>query len=297
MKKMPFAFIFIVIFSLLVFAGCKVLVKTPSDNPGTEDPSYSENYSADENFTDEDGETLFSDNETSSSENEPGSTSGAGSTSPSDKNEGTTGNQTEESNTAGAGVSVNEYDVLRSGQFYMEGSLYADGELGPMAIAVGDGLVYMQTSMDGLAMGFLISGGNTYLLNSSDKTYCEFGSLLSGVLAQAGMMTQEEIMGLMSEMGFSTMDDLSEADEVNNATLNGEACTVYIFNRPDKTKTRVFMDGDHLLAFEVVNSRDIVESATYINKITADIPALPPSDYTRQNIIAFLTSMESVLGY
>lgn len=307
MKKMPYAIIFIIIVALLVFAGCKMFSNEPSDNDSTDGSiSQSEEFSSDD-ISDNvsDTEASSTGDESSSSEEPSQSTSGeeqpsseqpSSSAPTTDAPTEPTASQPQESTTAEPQPGANEYDVLTSGKFYLDGTMYAAGEANPITLAVGDDLVYMQTTMDGATMGFLISSGNTYLLNPAEKTYCEFGSILSGLLSQAGMMSQEEIMEMINDMGFSTMDPLSAADQTSSATLNGKACTVYVFNKSDGTKTRVFMDGNKLLGFEIVGTNDVVDSATYINNISADIPTLPPKDYTKQNILTFMTSMESILG-
>ncbi|MCH5198883.1 MAG: hypothetical protein J1E34_08260 [Oscillospiraceae bacterium] len=315
MKKMPYAIIFIIILALLVFAGCKTLVDTPSesDNSGESSSDAEESSSNDifEGLTDENGNPIFSEEELSSlqeeyssiynelsssaAEEDKSSSEAPSSEAPSSETPSqTTTAPADETSTSAPEPGVNDYDILRSGKFYMDGTMYADGESNPITLAVGDNLVYMQATMDGASMGFLISGGSTYLLNPAEKTYCEFGSLLSGILSQAGMMSQEEIMEYINEMGFSSMDDLSSADEKNSASLNGKACTVYIFNKSDGTKVRVFMDNNRLLGFEIVSIDGVVDSATYINSISADIPVLPPQNYTKQNILTFMTSMESL---
>lgn len=317
MKKMHYAIIFVIIVAVLVFAGCKTMIDQPSESENTQD-SISEtdeipSGEIPESPTDEEGNTLFSEEEMSSMQDEYSSivdelssnTSGEDQNSQEPSSSGTpstdaptetTSKPAEESTSKEPSQTANEYDILRSSHFYLDGKMYADGESNPITLAVSDNLVYMQATVDGATMGFLISGGNTYLLNPANKTYCEFGSIMSGILSQAGMMSQEEIMEYINEMGFSSMDDLADADETNSATFNGTPCKVYIFNKSDGTKTRVFMDGSHLLAFEMLGANDVVDSATYINTITADIPALPPADYSKQNIISFIASLESIFG-
>ncbi|MBQ7638006.1 MAG: hypothetical protein IJS90_03795 [Clostridia bacterium] len=231
----------------------------------------------------------------SSSENTTKSQAAETTTKPSSSSRETTTKRNEENTTKAPVNNTSEYDILRSGHFYMDGTMYADGESNPVTLAVGDDLVYMQTTMDGATMGFLISGSSTYLLNPTDKTYCEFGAILSGILSQAGMMSQDEIMEYINEMGFSSMGDLNKADQVSNATLNGTACKVYIFNKSDGSKTRVFMNGNKLLGFEIVSADNQVETATYLKTITSTIPTLPPKDYTKQNIVSFMTSMDSLI--
>ena len=206
------------------------------------------------------------------------------------------GETTTKSNGGAASTGKNEYDILRSGKFYLVGSMYSEGENNPITLGVGDNLVYMQATMDGATMGFLVSNKKTYLLNPDQKTYCEFGSMMSSLLQQAGMMSEDEIMGYIDEMGFSTMDDLSQAESKTTGTIGSTNCDVYVFSKSDGTKTRVYMNGNKLMAFEMLNKDGLVDSATYITTLSETVPKLPPADYTKQNVISFMSSMESVLG-
>lgn len=197
---------------------------------------------------------------------------------------------------SGTRTGKTEYDILRSGKFYLDGSMYADGETNPITLAVSDDLVYMQATMDGATMGLLVADKKTYLLNPVQKTYCEFGSMMSSLLQQAGMMSEDEIMEFIDNMGFTKMEDLSKADVVTTGTIGSVNCDVYIFNKSDGTKTRVYMNGDRLVALETVDAAGVVDSATYITTLTDNVPTLPPRDYSKQNVLSFISSMEEILG-
>ncbi len=92
------------------------------------------------------------------------------------------------------------------------------------------------------------------------------------------------------------MEDLSQADSKTTGTIGSTNCDVYIFNKTDGTKTRVYMNGNKLMAFEMISKDGNVDSATYITTLSENVPKLPPADYTKQNVISFMSSMESVLG-
>ena len=198
--------------------------------------------------------------------------------------------------TTAAKPTSNQYDILRSGHFYMDGTMYADGENNPVTLGVSDEVLYMQASMDGMTMGLLVKDKKTYLLNPPTKTYCEFGSVLSGVLKKAGMPNEDEIKEFVNSMGFSEMEDLSAADSVTTGTIGSTACDVYVFNKDDGGKTRVYLNGDRLMAFEKVDADGNVTSATYITTLTSEIPTLPPQDYTKQNALSFVMSMEEMMS-
>ncbi len=335
MRKMPYAVIFIVIIAILVFAGCKALsgdkTTDPSEDgsssggvPGAVSTTDPLGHVLDgiEDLTGEDGSTLFSEDEISSLHNELSSqleeesrseaaaattqtpdvsepagddaTEAPGADDTAVSTENTTSAPVE--NTTAAKPTSNEYDILRSGSFYMDGTMYSEGQNNPVTLAVNDDLVYMQATMDGMTMGLLVQDKKTYLLNPPTKTYCEFGSVLSGVLKKAGMMSEDEIKEFIDSMGFSTMEDLADADSVTTGTIGSTACDVYVFSKDDGSKTRVYLAGEHLMAFEKVDADGTVNSATYINTLTSEIPKLPPKDYTKQNALSFVMSMEEMMG-
>lgn len=304
MKKMPYALIFILLLAILVFAGCKSFFGSPEETTELTQTSETETTTeiAPETSTEEESteeETTATEETAEDTTAEPvvlETTTEAPAlpetTTETPASEGTT----EETTTAAPVQEVtNQYDVLRSGRFYLKGSMYDGHESNPLTLAVGDTLVYMETSMDNAAMGFLISNKKTYLLNPMNKTYTEFGSVLSSILQNAGMMSQEEILNSIDEMGFAEMKPLSDANEIQDSAINGVPCKVYIFIREEGGTTRVYMDGERLLGFEKIREDGVYETGTYIDEISAVIPTLPPSDYTKQNIYSFITTMEGIL--
>ena len=320
MRKMPYAILFIVILAILVFAGCKAF-KLGGDDP---DVSTEESTSFAEDDTtapEEPADTTAADETEAPDESTEAPVSGMTTTEPAETtapadvtaapDETTTNTPAQtttsapvettakapaETTTKAPAPTANEYDILRSGKFYLQGSMYSEGENNPIVLAVGDDQVYMQATMDGVTMGFLIRNKKTYLLNPAQNTYCEFGSMMSSLLQQAGMMSEDEIMGFIDQMGFTTMDDLDKADEQTEGTIGSTSCDVYVFNKSDGTKTRVYMNGNRLMAFEIVGENGLVESATYITSLSAETPVLPPANYTKQNVISFMTSMEDLMG-
>lgn len=333
MRKMPYAIIFIVLLAILVFAGCKALSgdknTTEPDQTAevtTEEPS--ETNALDpilngiEDLTGEDGETLLSSDDVSSlyeelsslaaeesasaaqpettqpaaPASEPASTPADTTAAPAPDETTTAAVAPETTTAAPLKPTSNEYDILRSGHFYLDGSMYSDGKNNPVTLAISDDVVYMQATMDGMTMGLLRANKKTYMLNPPTKTYCEFGSVFSGVLQKAGLMSEDEIKDFIDSMGFSTMQDLDEADSVTTGTVGSTECDVYIFNKDDGTKTRVYLNNGHLKAFEVLGTDGAVASATYITTLTSEIPPLPPEDYTKQSAVSFIMSMEEMMG-
>ncbi len=208
------------------------------------------------------------------------------------KPETTTSKTPETTTKPAAPTGKTEYDILRSGRFYMEGSLVENGQKTPLVLAVGSDIAYMNGTMDGVSMGFLIINKKTYLINATQKTYCEFGALAASIL----QISEEEIMEGIDNMGFTSMQPLSEAASVSSGVIGSTVCEVYTFDKSDGMKSRIYMNGTRLVAIENVKADGQTDSITYVDRITDQIPQLPPADYKKQGIAAFVLALKDVLG-
>ena len=198
--------------------------------------------------------------------------------------------------TTGAVPQNTKFDLLRSGRFYLAGSMISEGESNPIVLALDDNLVYMQATSDELSMGFLIMDKKTYLLNPTDKTYCKLNATVAALMQEAGMMSESEIRSMISNFGFSSLKPLDQADAVSAGTLGSKNCTVYTFNNEsDGGKKRVYMDGAELLAIENIAADGTMDSAIYITTLTDKIPTLPPADYKSKNLISFISDISSLM--
>ncbi len=317
MKKMQYTWIFIIVLAVMVFAGCKMF----SHDPGTtdEDPGTDASVSASEGVSGqtEDGSaasgtdatalttpTTLPDTTAAPSEG-ASTTEQASSETPASEQTSASApaseSATAEPSTAAPGPapavpSSTEYDYMRSGKFYMRGTMFDGTERNAITLGVGDNLLYMESSMDGVTLGLLQSGKSIYLLAPQKQTYCEVGSILSSILEDTGMLSQEELQQMVDNMGFKEMKPLSEAKSVEDATVNGTPCKAYIYDKEDGGTTRICMNGERLIAVEKYTASGAFDSATYIDEISGTIPTLPPSNYTKQNMLKFMTSMEGLIG-
>lgn len=312
MKKMWYTFIFIIILALLVFAGCKMFSNGGSDESEPDEGTVSESVEAtSENVSEEVSSQDESTSEASVPVTESQQPSENDSTSDEQTSEAATDPTTPptsasepssvppEENTSAAPlapVACAQYDVMRSGSFYMKGVMNDGTEQNGIILAVSDTILYMESSMDGVSMGLLQSDDSTYLLAPKSKTYCEFGSVLSSILQEAGMMSKEELREMVDKMGFKEMKPLSEAKDVQDATVNGVACKAYVYDKEDGGTSHICISGDRLVAIEKYNADGTFDSATYVDEITASIPTLPPTDYKKQNLFSFMASMQGDLG-
>ena len=188
------------------------------------------------------------------------------------------------------------YDILRGGTFYLTGTMASGGSTSPMKLAVSPELVYMETTMDGLSLGYLVKDNKTCLVAPDQKIYHWITAAEAAMLKSAGLMDENEVRESVADMGFTNLRPLSGADASASGTFNGTACTVYTFLYRDGSKYLVYTDGTRLLALENVNASGGTETLLTVKTITRTIPTLPPADYKSRSLVLFITALGAELG-
>ena len=186
----------------------------------------------------------------------------------------------------------NEFDIFRSGTFYIKGSMRdAEGE-NPLEMAITPNSIYMLTKFENVDMAILVSNGNTYLVYPGGKAYLEMSAT---VLKLMGLDTDELISS--DDLGFSDLEPLSQATRTSQATLKGKNCTVYEFEKSDGTVSKVYMNGNSLMGLETVENGTVL-SATYIDSITDAVPAdkiNPSSSYSKKSVFEFMGMLSDIM--
>ena len=183
-----------------------------------------------------------------------------------------------------------EYDIYRSGKFYVKGTVMTDdGEVNPMEMAITDGSVYMLTSASGVKMGVMIGGGKTYLVSPEHRAYIE---LSKSVMSMLGMDPAK--LTVPSSFNFSDMPPLTEAESVNDTTLNGAACQEYVFRSASGKKVCVYMSGTRLLQTDMYNTDGALYNRMTFDSVSAEIPddrKAPPTYYEKKGLLGFIAMM------
>lgn len=225
---------------------------------------------------------------------------------------GVSGNGTEtqpsgsESTTAQGGNSVeniqapasNEYDILKSGSFYMKGSLVdSTGTSSPMEIALTPNSVYMLSNFSGATMGLLISNDVMYMIYTDKSAYLE---LSDSIMSMAGF-DMDELMG-SEQINFGSYGNLTEADSVTEEDYNGRTCQVYHFTKENGGETRIYMDNAELIRIATYTSSGKLNNSTEIESISGTVPAdksAPPANYKHYKgvtgLFSFMTLLEDVV--
>ena len=319
--------IFIIVLALLVLAGCvsfstnipglDTSTEPVSEPTGENEPSAYEPYTYYVPATDEEGEDITNEEGSQiyvpvtqqpvTGENDTGVYEPtSGSTLPTQPNVPVTGNNEPTTRHKGGEATTvrndepasqpssakNDYDVFRSGTFYIKGSMRDSEGVNPLEMAITPDSIYMLTKFENVDMGILVSGKNTYLIYPAGKAYLE---LSSTVMKLMGLDTDELISS--DDLGFADMEDLSKAERTSQATLNGKNCTVYEFTKEDGLVSKVYMSGTTLVGLESVENGTVV-TATYIDSITANVPAdkkAPSSAYEKKSVFEFMGLLTDVM--
>lgn len=210
-------------------------------------------------------------------------------------------NATSEGETVLTNVQVpasNEYDILRSGSFYMKGSLIDQtGVAAPMEIAITPSSVYMLSDFSGATMGLLISNDVLYMIYEDKQAYLE---LSDSIMNMAGLNMDE--FDVTDTLDFSSYGSLSDANKVTEENYNGRTCQVYHFSRPDSGETRIYMDNSKLVRIATYTSSGKFASSNEVEYITGTVPAdksAPPANYKHHKgitgMFSFMTLLEGVI--
>lgn len=201
--------------------------------------------------------------------------------------------QTEPDITTPATNSDNEFEYLRSGNFYLKGTMTdSSGVAAPLEMAITPNSIYMLSNFEGANMGMLVSGKKTYMIYEDKKSYLE---LSSSVLKYMGMDTEDMIS--TNELDYSQYE-LSKADQKIKENVRGTDCDVYIFNSESGT-TRFYMNGNKLVRFATYNSNGIADTVNDVEIITGAVPAdksAPPAGYKAYTGVTGMFSFMSLLS-
>ncbi len=188
-----------------------------------------------------------------------------------------------------------EYDIYRSGTFYVTGSVTdSSGVTNPMEMAVTEDSIYMLTSVSDVKMGVMIGGGKTYLVSPENRAYIE---LSGAVMSMLGMDSTK--LSAPSNFNFSDMPDLSAAGNVKETELDGVACKEYEFTAQSGKQTRVYMADTRLLQIDILAEDGTLVNRMAFDSVSGQIPSdriAPPTYYEKKGLLAFISMMSKSMN-
>ena len=207
-------------------------------------------------------------------------------------------NQTPSSSQSGA-VSApanNEYDIVRSGNFYIKGYMIeSNGTRSPLEMAVTDDSVYMLSEFsEGVDIGMLVKNEKMYMIYPKDRIYLEMNDT---VMSMAGL-SADDLVGSKA-VDFKAFKPLTDAYHVIDETVNGVSCRVYSI-KDDDGEVKVYMNGSKLIRFASYSETGEFLTATEVDSISGSVPSdksAPPAEYKRYKgvtgMFSFMTALES----
>ena len=197
---------------------------------------------------------------------------------------------TEPASEASPAVTQTEYDIYRSGTFYITGSVTdSSGATNPMEMAVTGDSIYMLTAVSGMQMGVMMGGGKTYLVSPDNRAYME---LSGAVLSMLGLDSSK--LSASSNFNFSDLPMLSSADSVTETELDGAPCDEYLFAAQNGKQTRIYMAGSRLLRIDMLNADGTLANRMSFDSVSGQVPSdrvAPPTYYDKKGLLAFIGMM------
>ncbi len=222
--------------------------------------------------------------DTPTQDNSASGGSSAGQLSPGNQSSGnqSSSGQSSSGGSSSAPVQVpanNEYDIVRSGTFYIKGSMVeSNGVSSPLEMAVTSDSVYMLSEFsEGVDIGMLMKNGTMYMIYPKEKAYMEMND---SIMKMVGIDMNEMVES--DAVNFSEFGSLSEAYSVVNEIYNGIDCQVYYIDAGESGSMRVYMNGDRLLRFAKYSDEGVFLTATEVDSISGTVPAdksAPPAGY------------------
>lgn len=280
-KIVLIAVLIVVLVAVAVFAA-KAL--TGEKAPKEDESSSLGGNTSQENTVENDSTSEKSSNGEENSDTDTASTSKNDVTEVEQTNSGeiVSGNLAEEPSSSGGNTvsGKNEYEILRTGTFYVKGSMVDETGLDtPMEWAKTPDSFYALSDFEGMDMGMLIKNNEMYMIYTEKKAYLKMSD---EIMKFANLDVSELTEAADSQFNFVTWPALSEAEKTSTAAHDGHSCTVYHFTSDGGTEKRIYLDGEKLVRIANYSANGTFVSALDVDEVSATPPANttePPSDF------------------
>ncbi len=189
--------------------------------------------------------------------------------------------------------SVNEYEIMRSGKFYIKGAITSDGIcFDNINVAVTEDSVYMTSNFEGVEMSMLIKDEKVYMIYDEKEAVLHLSKLL---MSMAGISAEELLDDSM--MDFSSYPEFSSLEPVRTEQYDSKECTVYSFT-VENEQIEIFMCEDELVKMDDYTADGAFMGSTVIDEISTEVPeeftGFPSSYKLYTGMNGMLTFMELI---
>ncbi len=157
--------------------------------------------------------------------------------------------------------------VFMAGKYYIDGTIYTDGQAMPMKLATDGNNVEMNATYSNINVGFLYLDDKTYIVIPQTGEYTELNETLLKIIGiDSKTLSMDEFTALKDEK-----NDVPTVTQYN-VTINGEPglCSYYTY---DDTIVRLYSIGDKLIQIENYDANGTLTMQIAVNSITSEIPS------------------------
>ena len=179
-------------------------------------------------------------------------------------------------------LGTTDYDVLRSNNCSIVGSLESPEGVNPMELSIAPDKLYIVSEMEGMQIGMYVEGKKTYIYLPKHQSYLK----LSNTVAKLIGMDPSEFSSMADELGFDALPPLTEAESMQDAVVDGVACKQFIV-RANGEVTRIYMKGPKLISIDYLEEDGSIGSTMRFTSVSAGFPQMPPAGYNEIGYMDF----------
>lgn len=156
-----------------------------------------------------------------------------------------------------------------SGQYYMKGTIVADGVATPIDLAMSGKNFYTTTEIEGMHLGVMYLNGRVYFINKQEKKYIDLQTLTSLMGADLGFDMSE--LDVISESMDMTQYNFQELEKTQ-VMIGDEEGECYKFYNSDMALWLYFAN-DELRQIDLGSADGAVNTTTVVDEFSPEIPA------------------------
>ena len=156
-----------------------------------------------------------------------------------------------------------------SGQYYMKGTIVADGVATPIDLAMSGKNFYTTTEIEGMHLGVMYLNGRVYFINKQEKKYIDLQTLTSLMGADLGFdMSELDVISVCMDMTQYNFQEL----EKTQVMIGDEEGECYKFYNSDMALWLYFAN-DELRQIDLGSADGAVNTTTVVDEFSPEIPA------------------------
>ena len=167
-----------------------------------------------------------------------------------------------------ADPALEQIGQLFAGNFFMQGTMYADNTSNPMIMAFRGDDFEVTANLEGIELDVMRVGGKFYLkrvLGNGEKQFCDFSSSIMKTIG----ISEEEFNLPFGELGATATQPLSSYD----VKVNGKAGKCYVYARDTSTIIKCYTSDGEFRQLDILDESGEVTSSMTFDVFSTTYPA------------------------